>query len=91
MTIKQWLSNVHYDQFGQYFWNKTPEGNQMVAEVRGWGALQNEFPTQDEAAAFQDQVGEFIAAAIREKIAREAVDPEVVGYTISPFGTPEKL
>jgi hypothetical protein len=40
----------------------------MVAEVRGWGALQNEFATIEEAEKFQDEVGKFIADAINEKI-----------------------
>ena len=43
----------------------------MVADVRGWGRLQNEFKTQEEAAKFQDEVGKFIADAIREKIQRD--------------------
>jgi hypothetical protein len=44
MTIKQWLQNVHYDDYGQYLWSKkTPNGgSQMIGEVRGWGALQHE-------------------------------------------------
>jgi hypothetical protein len=46
-------------------------GSQMIGEVRGWGALQNEFKTEEEAATFQDEVGKFIAAAINEKIQRD--------------------
>lgn len=72
MTIKEWLSNVKYDKFGTYIWNTEEDGgNQMVAEVRGWGALQNEFKTEQEAGKFQDEVGEFIVQAIREKVERE--------------------
>jgi hypothetical protein len=73
MTLKEWLKDVYYDQWGQYLWSRQDEdgGSQMVGEIRGWGALQNEFETEKEASAFQDQVGEFIAAAINEKVQRD--------------------
>ena len=72
MTIKQWLQNVHYDDYGQYLWSKDSDGgNQMVGEVRGWGALQQEFKTESEAEAFQDEIGKFIAEAINEKVKRD--------------------
>lgn len=72
MTIEKWLSDVYYDEFGQHLWNRLENngGSQMIGEVRGWGAMQQEFKTQEEAAKFQDEVGEFIAQAIREKIQR---------------------
>ena len=72
MTIEQWLSDVYYDEWGTHIWNKEDAdgGSQLVADVRGWGRLKNEFKTEDEAAKFQDEVGEFIAEAIREKIER---------------------
>jgi hypothetical protein len=69
MTIKEWLSNVKYDDFGQILWNVDKNGeHQMVAEIRGWGRIQNEFKTEKEAIEFQDEVGKFIAEAINEKI-----------------------
>jgi hypothetical protein len=71
MTIKEWLKDVYYDQWGQYLWAKHDDGNQLIGEVRGWGALQNEFKTEIEAAVFQDEVGKFIAEAINEKIQRD--------------------
>ena len=71
MTIKEWLSNVKYDKYGQYLWNTEKDGSQMIGEVRGWGALQHEFKTEEEASKFQDEVGEFIAQAIREKVERD--------------------
>jgi hypothetical protein len=43
----------------------------MIGEIRGWGALQNEFETEIEAAVFQDEVGKFIAEAINEKVQRD--------------------
>jgi hypothetical protein len=71
MTIKQWLQNVHYDDYGQYLWAKHDDGNQLIGEVRGWGALQQEFKTEKEAESFQDEVGKFIADAINEKVQRD--------------------
>jgi hypothetical protein len=73
MTIEKWLSNVHYDiDGGTYIWSKDKNGElQMVASVRGWGALRHEFEIQEEAGKFQDEVGEFIAQAIREKVERD--------------------
>ena len=73
MTIKEWLKDVYYDQWGQYLWSKQDAdgGSQMVGEIRGGGALQNEFKTEIEAAVFQDEVGKFIAEAINEKVQRD--------------------
>jgi hypothetical protein len=71
MTIKQWLQNAFYDDYGQYLWAKHPDGNQLIGEIRGWGALQQEFKTEEEAEAFQDEVGKFIADAINEKVQRD--------------------
>ena len=69
MTIEKWLKNVYYDEFGTHIWNKDKEGDiQKVADIRGWGAIQNLFKTQKEAEEFQDEVGKFIVEAIREKI-----------------------
>ena len=72
MTIQDWLKDVYYDEFGQYLWSKQSSdgGSQMIGEVRGWGALQNEFNTMEEASKFQDEVGKFIAEAINEKVQR---------------------
>lgn len=67
---------VSYDKFGgQYFWIKKPDGGLlMLAEMRGWGQIQNMFPMtkegQESAAKYQDMVGDFIAEAINEKIQR---------------------
>ncbi len=76
MTIEKWLSDVCYDSFGHYIWNTNDEDGiiQMVAEIRGWGTIQNEFKNIAEAEKFQDEVGKFIAEAIREKIEREKLN-----------------
>ena len=72
MTIEKWLSDVYYDEYGTHIWNKEQDGgSQLVAELRGWGALYKEFETMTEAEKFQDQVGQFIVQAIKEKISRD--------------------
>jgi len=59
---------IRYDIESQYFFNK--EG-QTIAELRGWGAIQNLFKNGndydlDAAAKFQDEVGDFIAQTINK-------------------------
>jgi len=39
-----------------------------VLSIRGWGAIQNMFPSITDAQEFQNELGEFIAQAINEKI-----------------------
>jgi hypothetical protein len=70
MKIEQWLSDVYYDEYGTHIWNKE-DGSQLVADIRGWGRLLNEFDTKEEAEKFQDEIGRFITDAIKEKIARD--------------------
>lgn len=74
MTIEKWLSNVYQDSLvgGNKIWNKEQDGgSQLVAELRGWGALLKEFETMTEAEQFQDEVGKFIVEAIKEKILKD--------------------
>jgi hypothetical protein len=74
MTIEKWLSDVYQDNLvgGNKIWNKESDGeNQLVVELRGWGALLKEFKTMTEAEKFQNEVGEFIVQAIKEKILKD--------------------
>ena len=80
MDITDFINGkVTYDKYGgQYFWIVGPKGElQMLAEMRGWGAIQNLFINKDKtvdfdaASSFQDKIGEWIAEAINEKIERE--------------------
>ena len=64
-----------YDNDGQYIWGVSKEGgHQMIADLRGWGAIQNLFKLPkgaidiEKAEKFQDEVGEWIVAAINEKL-----------------------
>lgn len=74
-TIQAYLNGkVTYDKDGQYFWITANNDMKMLAELRGWGSIQYLFKDKsgiiDEhlAAKFQDEIGEFIAEAINEKI-----------------------
>lgn len=68
--IKNFIGTAKFDeQGGGHIWGIDKNGgHQMIAEVRGWGAIQHLFKTQDEAADFQDYVGRFIAEAINDKL-----------------------
>ena len=76
MNIKDFIDGkVTYDKEGQYFWINNPKyGSQMLAELRGWGAIQNMFKDKkgnidmEAAAKYQDEVGNWIAEAINEKL-----------------------
>jgi hypothetical protein len=72
---------VTFDSEGGYFFvQNAREGFNMLAQMRGWGAIHKMkcFKTEsgqdlNAAAKFQDELGEFIANAINEKIEREKV------------------
>lgn len=70
--IKKFIGTAKYDQMGQYIWGVDKnDGYQKIADVRGWGAIQHMFKTNDEAAKFQDDIGQFITDAINEKLERD--------------------
>jgi len=77
MTIKEWFkSGVQYDNEDTQIWavDKQKDADYLhhVADVRGWGEMQNLFKLDmNKAAEFQDSVGKFIAEAINEKLERE--------------------
>ena len=67
-----------YDEYGQYIWAVDKNGgNQKLADLRGWGAIQNLFKTkgglidEEKAASFQDELGRWLVDAINEKLERE--------------------
>jgi hypothetical protein len=61
--------SVEYDKEGQIIWGVTNGDElQMLLNVRGWGAIQHLFDSQDDAAKFQDEVGQWITDAINEKL-----------------------
>lgn len=75
MTIKEFIGNkVEYDPECQWIWGVTNNDEQQhILTVRGWGAIQNAFSSQKEAAAFQDSLGRWFQDAINEKIEIENV------------------
>lgn len=67
-----------YDESGQNIFGVDKKGGlQIIADVRGWGAIQNLFKNangtikEKEAMKFQDDLGEWLAEAINEKLERE--------------------
>jgi hypothetical protein len=67
-----------YDEYGQFIWGVDKDGgHQKLADLRGWGAIQNLFINKDKtidldaAASFQDEFGRWIVEAINEKLERE--------------------
>jgi hypothetical protein len=74
--IKEFIGTAKHDEFkGTYIWGVDKNGgHQMIAELRGWGAIQNMFKNKDgsinfkDAEQFQDELGKFIVEAINEKI-----------------------
>lgn len=80
MDIKEFIGNkVEFDSFGgDYFWgNQKDGGQQMIAEIRGFGAMQNLFKDENGKVDFQrvDEfrtgLGNWIADAINQKLERE--------------------
>jgi len=85
--IKQFIGHAKYDEWGGgYIWGfdkdmsaqmigqiNQPEEFKVneVLSVRGWGAIQNMFPSITNAEEFQDELGKFIADAINEKLKRD--------------------
>ena len=70
--------SVEYDQYGgAYIWGKKGNPNNpdlsmvMDIHIRGWGEIQNMFKDIKEAEDFQDEVGEWIADAINQKLQKE--------------------
>ena len=72
MDAKNYIGKAIYDEYGGSLIWGNPKNDELVhlLDVGGWGAIQNMFPTQEEAMKFQDKIGEFIVDAINEKIER---------------------
>jgi hypothetical protein len=60
-----------YDPSGQMIFLIKNGNSQLIADIRGWGAIQHLFKMdengQKEAGKFQDEIGEWIAEALNEK------------------------
>lgn len=94
--------SVWYDEGGTYFWGQKGENLQMIGEVRGWGAIQNLFKKKDgsidmeTAAAFQDELGKWMADAMTYKILIDKSEKVVVigdkkGDGTTEYPVPERV
>lgn len=80
MTVQDFIGKkAVYDPSGQMIWGENQKGElQMIADIRGWGAIQNLHKRPDgsidfeKAGAFQDELGEWIAKAINHQITPSA-------------------
>jgi hypothetical protein len=54
--IKEFIGTAKHDEFkGTYIWGVGKDGgHQMIAELRGWGAIQNMFKNKDGSINFED-------------------------------------
>lgn len=76
-TIEQWLKGIEYCRENRTL--TADEGDNHVANIRGWSSIRKMFATDEEAAKFQDQVGEWIADAITRKLQeKDATPPPVI-------------
>ena len=70
--IEKFVGNpdkIWYCPLSQMIFSKNDKnGDQMLLDVRGWGAIQHLFDDMTDAEKFQDELGEFYAQAIREKL-----------------------
>lgn len=68
--LKAFIGQAIYDRDGQMIFGKTGDTPQLIANIRGFGAIQNLFKRKDgsvdfeAAAAFQDALGQLVADAI---------------------------
>lgn len=84
LKAADWLKpTCYYEPIGQQIWFTTKNnGDQLLIDLRGWGAIQNLFSEggkwpegwEIEAGKFQDEIGQFIADAINEKLTKKDRD-----------------
>ena len=64
-TVKNLITNkIIYNQSNQTLESVVLNEKCRIMKIRGWSLLQKLFPTVEEAAEYQDYVGEYIAEAI---------------------------
>lgn len=69
--IKEYLAGTYFDQGSGMFFS---QDRNHVADMRGWGKIQNMFLSNDKsidndkAEEFQDALGKYIADAINQKL-----------------------
>lgn len=76
MTIPQYINKAFYDKDSVCILAVSNSGEyQLLLDVRGWGNICNLFPDGDKAIEFQDNLGQYIADAINEKLNRKQDEP----------------
>lgn len=74
ITVEKFIGKARYDKPGQMIFGQTEDGDQLIVDVRGWGAIQYLFKNKNgtydlnKAEKFQDELGQFITDAINEKL-----------------------
>ena len=99
MKLNEWLKGkFSYDQDGQYIWLvKANEHIDKIADLRGWGAIQQLFKRKDQsidiqaAGLFQDELGKWVVDALNEKLESETKSkpeekPVLVGHLNRDYG-----
>jgi len=100
MKLSDFLKGkFRYDADGQLIFLVKPDGYlQRIIDLRGWGAIQNLFRNKDQsidtvaAGKFQDELGEWIATTLNEKLALQEPEPEkkewavLVGHLNRDYG-----
>lgn len=69
MKIEDYIGKPYYDKEGIIIWGEGKDGGlHHICDIRGWGAIQNLFKTEEEAIKFHDELGEWIADAFNQKL-----------------------
>jgi len=72
MEVKEFIGEkAKYIPEGQMIFGGKKGDEQILLDVRGWGAIQYLFKDQKEAGKFQDEFGQWVADAINEKLSGE--------------------
>jgi hypothetical protein len=80
--IRSWIGKAVYNDHGQMIFRENNGGQHQFLDVRGWGAITKIFKTTEEMEAFQDAVGEWVADAINQKLAKHRNETEPKGEVI---------
>ncbi len=64
--IREYLQGIEYDPENRTL--TADEGDNHVANIRGWSSIRKLFATDQEAGDFQDEMGKWIADAISRKL-----------------------
>jgi len=64
--IREYLQGIEYDPENRTL--TADEGDNHIANIRGWSSIRKLFSTDQEAGEFQDEMGKWIADAISRKL-----------------------